>query len=339
MTGSKPVALPLGDTPLSNLPASAGSLRRQAFLQGRAVEPTGHETAPLRWQALEGRLRGPAIAECREDADCRCPSSAPRPAMRARPAPGAPRDCARSPPARNRCDHLPSGSRELSSRGFSLSIQEPETPRRSRSRPPERRWRSAFRAVPGGSGAPRPPRPRPFRPWTKNGTSAPSSSPSSASNDGASRKPQISLRATSVVAASELPPPSPPWIGNVLFEPDVDARGPGRRPPGGARAARTARSASGATSAGPSTRRISPSSRGAKCSRSDEVDELKHGLDVVVAVGTAAGDVQEQVELGRRGPGGRVHGASRQSETTTRRRRPGAVISMRAGSASPPTGW
>src|SRR5688572_5439809 len=68
MTGSKPVALPLGDTPLTNLPASAGSLRRQAFLQGRAAEPTGHETAPLRWQAIEGRMRGTAIAECREDA-------------------------------------------------------------------------------------------------------------------------------------------------------------------------------------------------------------------------------------------------------------------------------
>src|SRR5688572_17442213 len=66
MTGSKPVALPLGDTPLSNLPASTGSLRRQAFLQGRSAEPTGHETAPFRRQVFEGRLRGPAIAECRE---------------------------------------------------------------------------------------------------------------------------------------------------------------------------------------------------------------------------------------------------------------------------------
>ena len=83
----------------------------------------------------------------------------------------------------------------------------------ARSRPPERRRQSAFRAVPGASGAPRPPRPRRLRPCTNSGTSAPSPSPSSARAATGSRKPQISLRATSVVAASELPPPRPPCTG------------------------------------------------------------------------------------------------------------------------------
>jgi hypothetical protein len=40
------------------------------------------------------------------------------------------------------------------------------------------------------------------------------------------------------------------------------------------------------------------------------IEQLKQGLQLVVAVGTAADDVQEQVELGRRGQGEAGHGGS-----------------------------
>ena len=68
-----------------------------------------------------------------------------------------------------------------------------------------------------------------------------------------------------------------------------------------------------------------------------KIDELEGGLDLVIAVRSAAGHVQEQVQLGRRGPGRGAHGGSCQSETATRSRSPCVVISIRCGSASAPT--
>ena len=70
-------------------------------------------------------------------------------------------------------------------------------------------------------------------PRTKRGISAPSSRPSSRERDGASRKPQISLRATRVVAASELPPPRPPCTG-MRFVSRMSTPRSRCRPPAGA---------------------------------------------------------------------------------------------------------
>ena len=92
----------------------------------------------------------------------------------------------------------------------------------------------------------------------------------------ASRKPQISLRATSVVAASELPPPRPPWTGmcfsSRMSTPNGQAAGR-LQPPGGAHGTGPS---SGATSAGPARRRISPSVARREVQPVGEVDELKH---------------------------------------------------------------
>ena len=119
------------------------------------------------------------------------------------------------------------------------------------------------------------------------------------------RKPQSSFRATRVVAASELPAAETALDRNALGDPDVDARS-GRstrlQPPRGP----DARSDSAAgTSAGPSTRRISPSSRKVEVQLSARSISWIDGLDLVIPVRPAAEHVQEQVELGRRRPGRR----------------------------------
>ena len=94
-----------------------------------------------------------------------------------------------------------------------------------------------------------------------------------------------------------------------------------------ARAARTARSCSGRYAAGPSGRSMRAVGRGLESrSSSAQVDELKQRLQLVVAIGAAAGDVQEQIELGRRRPQRLVralHCAHEcQSSTTSRTRTP-----------------
>ena len=109
----------------------------------------------------------------------------------------------------------------------------------------------------------------------------------------------IWLSATSVVAASELPPPSPPPIG-MLFLMAISAPSPVPVAACRARAARTVRSSDSATPAGPAGRVMRAVVADADLDAIAQVDELKHRLQLVVAVGPAADDVQHEIEFGGR---------------------------------------
>ncbi len=105
------------------------------------------------------------------------------------------------------------------------------------------------------------PSPHAARPWTNTGTSAPSARPSCASSSGVLPSPHNRLRATNTVAASELPPPTPPCIGSRLC---TSIATPGRSsavPAASSRAARTHRSCSAGTPASSVIRSTTPGGR------------------------------------------------------------------------------
>ena len=90
------------------------------------------------------------------------------------------------------------------------------TPPRWRRRPGDGRRGTTGAGAAAGGAVPRPPSAHPLRPCTNTGTSAPSSSPRAASARSSSLASQIRLSATRVVAAFELPPPSPAPGGTRL---------------------------------------------------------------------------------------------------------------------------
>ena len=118
--------------------------------------------------------------------------------------------------------------------------------------------------------------------------------------------PQRRFSASSTEAASELPPPSPAPTG-ILFATAMSA--PSGQPVSrcSAVAARTARSCCAGTLDNPLVRRISPSSRQVSVIVSPGVERDEQRLELVVAVGTTPGDMQEQIELGGRRDGQRAH--------------------------------
>ena len=105
-----------------------------------------------------------------------------------------------------------------------------------------------------------------------------------------------------------------------------------------ARAARTTRS----DSAGDTRRALGPLDRAVLADRDGQrvaqIDELKDSLQLVVAVRAPAGDVEEEIQLGRRGPEGLPAAHRRHPSTTIRTRTPARRSVSRRGSHSAPTG-
>src|SRR5579871_1094389 len=66
-----------------------------------------------------------------------------------------------------------------------------------------------------------------------------------------------------------------------------------------------------------------------------QINELKHGLQLVVAIRPPSQDVQEQVELRGGGPGVAAHGERSQRSTATLTRTPARTRCSCAGSTSP----
>ena len=138
------------------------------------------------------------------------------------------------------------------------------------------------------------------RPRTNTGTSAPIFTASSASLSASIPRCQSRLSPTSVDAASLLPPPRTAAERNPLldrdvrpfFDPGCVTQNP-RRPDD--EVVRLVHAGN----------RGSPTHHGVVAARDvypvREVDELKDGLKLVIAVRSSPDDVQEQIELGRRG--------------------------------------
>ncbi len=261
MTGSKPVALPLGDTPVSNPPAIAGQpLRRQAFLQGRTVEAHGPRNraslAAGPTSAAFGRI---AIGECREHAtagagQARLASRGSQASALAHlgTAPGHDRFAIVASTCLQEAANCRLGGFPCQFRSLKHVGRADPDPRKDDGVVPVGQFQ-------GGQALPDPLAPGAFARGRKGARRRPARgrAPRAARPR---RRPQISLSATRVVAASELPPPSPPWMGmrfsSRMSTPGRDAPAAWRR-----RAARTQRSsASGdvrqAPPAGGSRRRL-----------------------------------------------------------------------------------
>ena len=149
------------------------------------------------------------------------------------------------------------------------------------------------------------PRPRPLRPKTKKGTSAPSAGAelgqrlavrSRCPRGGSAREHGGRIGASAAQARR----PS-----GCAFPPRCRRRAACRSLPCSRRAARTARSCVGGTPGTSFTRAIAPSSRTRKRTRVAAVDEREDALQQVVAVRAPADDVQEEVQLRGRGIVGR----------------------------------
>ena len=144
-----------------------------------------------------------------------------------------------------------------------------------------------------------------------------------AARSGQSR-PQSRFRASRVEAASELPPPSPAPEGRRL---SIEMSAPSGVPAACCRARAARRQRSSAGSGWPRSWRARPAVAPAlEVQGVAPVDRQHQRVEQVVAVGPAAGDVQEQVQLGRR----RHVVEGRQAHERR-------LTSRRAGSA-PPTG-
>ena len=61
------------------------------------------------------------------------------------------------------------------------------------------------------------------------------------------------------------------------------------------------------------------------------IDQLEHGLQQVIAIGAASGDVQKQVQLGRAGDNHGLQGVSVQSRRTKSSRKGAFSMRMRVG--------
>ena len=157
------------------------------------------------------------------------------------------------------------------------------------------------------------------------------------------------FKATSTVAASELPPPTPAPIGS-RFSTSIATPCIRDTPVSAAAAARPTGGAHDEVILSRDTGNCAeplddPGRTLVKADRIPEIDELKRRLQLVVAVGPAPDDVQEQVQLARRRPRRRVseravHGAGRiQSSTTIRTRAPLVVAVRRAGRLQPAWGF
>ena len=114
------------------------------------------------------------------------------------------------------------------------------------------------------------------------------------------------LSASSTLAASELPPPSPPPIGMRLSSAIVTPRA---TPVAAcsACAARTREIVFSRHARHGSARTIAPSSRASSVIVSAQIDQREQRFERVIAVGAPPGDVQEEVDLRRRGNHQRRH--------------------------------
>ncbi len=257
----------------------------------------------------------------------RCPtrSGAPAPSLRQAPRTRHPRPArARAAPARTHCRGVrPKRSRLLSRARHPASNQGLGTdPRSARARRvdqqvPGRRQVERGQPLadafgPGVVGRARTParRRRAARPSSAS-ASTPSPQPHSAVQ-GDQHGRRIG-RAAAEAAAGR----------NALFDDDIGALADIRVPLAGAarRARRGRRSAATPGSDAPCAHALRRRRAAAGRMRVAPVEQPEHGLQRVVAVGAAAGDAQEQVELGRRRPG-----------------RP-AVLAHHAGRRGPPGAW
>ena len=141
-------------------------------------------------------------------------------------------------------------------------------------------------------------------PKMKNGTSAPSSSPTLINSlRGQSRDCHNRLSPSNTVAASELPPPRPPPTGNAACRRRSTRRGARAQCPCMRRSRRgRARSSSGATVAGATRYAVTaPSLAVGEIDESPRAIEYEERFQHVIAIGASPCHVEEQVELRRRG--------------------------------------
>jgi hypothetical protein len=302
MTGSKPVALPLGYTPAVNLHRRA---TRQRDAPARGSRPARGPRTPS---------SGPAARQRR----ARLPSRSRRPRTRSRRCPSASRDSPRriapnpverrrdgrvSPPDHGLAVVAPPGRKKAANcrfRGIACQFGAEKISAVDTAQSGQTTRYQAGGRRPARSRSPTPSA-QAERPCTNTGTSAPSSGPAPRAARRPVQPPQA-FSATSTVAASELPPPRPPPAGMRLrtriSAPPPAAR---RRLQAARRAHREVR-----------VRRHTPPAlrapdaavgRGLDEELVAVIEQLEDGLQGVIAVGPPASDVQEQVQLGGRRPG------------------------------------
>ena len=248
MAGSKPAALPLGDTPLRTRqrpcrrigPARAGCSRPAASGRGRGPRnPSSAPAAPRAPPARHPRRRIAANTQLPVPVS-RAGRDPPEPVERLGAPAGARRRTTGSqslrPPACQETANCDGGGIPCQFRGLKhLRRADGRRPGRTTAKPGSGRSR-------GVSRSPTPSRPGRTARGRTPARRRPGRSPSSASASGARPRPQSSLSATSVVAASELPPPSPPCSGiRLRISMSRTPPHPGCRA-ASSRAARTARS-------------------------------------------------------------------------------------------------
>ena len=358
MAGSKPAALPLGDTPA---PVRPRANRRARILQPPQLPPPKLETLVQR-RACSGRAR-------------RNSSSDPAPAPRVAPPAGR---------TRARGEHAGAGPGQLRGRlagratpAASATSGDLRPHHRLAVVPAARLKKGAYcdeggiscqfraleylarcsRATPGctmtyqvsGSvtGVSRSPTPSPQaeRTLNKNRYIGAQGQP----QGGKLRRPRgRSPRAHSAPGGPSPHPscrPRDPRPGGCACAPAGSPRAAVPVAAFSARAARTTRSASGGTPGGPAGPLNLAVLAHAHAERVGKIDQLKECLQLVVAVGAAAGHVQEQIELRRRGPvslGRRALGAPPPASITAASPRPGGATRTvsrssvrRAGSGLP----
>ena len=259
MAGSKPAALPLGDTPANLPPHRPYSIS----MQRRAIHSAGHEAAPCDpARAPRCRSASAALANAANTHDPR-----PRqPRRREAPQPLQRRADLRVARAHHRLEVVPATPFEKAAYcdegRISCQFRGLEYFARCPPRPRDAAGQTSAPAAPRASAAPRAPRPRPMSPRTKTGTSAPSSAPSSASSR------QVQSAPPKPIQRHQRPSPHPNCPRPGRRRSGMRLRTRSAAPRGAAGRLQRARrahhqSASGATSAGPAMRSIRPSSRGA----------------------------------------------------------------------------
>ena len=147
--------------------------------------------------------------------------------------------------------------------------------------PPRRRNPEQKQVHPRPGAAPGPPAPSTGRPQSQSSFSA---------SEGGRR-----IRAAA---------PETPAHGDALAHPQARTRAGCRSPPSGRAPPAPPGRPRAARPAGPAGRSISPSSRTRHAERVGKIDQLEERLQLVVAVGAAAGHVQEQIQFRRGGPVG-----------------------------------
>src|SRR5690606_20478698 len=142
------------------------------------------------------------------------------------------------------------------------------------------------------------------RPRTNTGTSAPSSRPRAASRSSPRSVCHRWSRPTRVVAAPELPPPNPPPVGRRVSRTQSAPRGAKKQVVLGGNAGQFGQQAD------------LPVFPGGEMQGVAMIEKLEQGLQQVIAVRPASGDVQEQVQLGwcRQAQGCPIHGRRRGSQ-------------------------